>query len=149
MARALASLPLISKAMENGQISYSKVRAVTRVATPNNEEQLLRIALGGTAGQVERLVRAWRKVDRVAEEEQVDYQQKHASLTTYTDEGVIRGRLPAEIGAVFVKALQAASGEVGLRTHRYELGDGNDVEAESRRWRASNVETRVFVIRTN
>ncbi len=138
--------------MENGQISYSKVRAVTRVATPNNEEQLLRIALGGTAGQVERLVRAWRKVDRVAEEEQVDYQQKHASLTTYTDEDgmlVIRGRLPAEIGAVFVKALQAASGEVGLRTHRYELGDGNDVEAESRRWRASNVETRVFVIRTN
>ena len=63
VARALANLPLISESMSKGEISYSKVRAVTRVATPNNEEPLLTIALGGTAGQVERIVRAWRKVD--------------------------------------------------------------------------------------
>ncbi len=134
VARALANLPLISDAMETGQISYSKVRAVTRVATPNNEEQLLRIALGGTAGQVERIVRAWRKVDRVAEKEQVDYQQKHASMTTYTDDDgmlVIRGRLRSEIGAVFVKALNAASDKL------YQ--DDNELPPERRRAQAMQV----------
>ena len=99
VARALENLPLISESMQKGEISYSKVRAVTRVATPNNEEQLLTIALGGTAGQVERLVRAWRKVDLQAEKDHANYQQEHASLTTYVDDDgmvVIKGRLPAE-----------------------------------------------------
>jgi Domain of unknown function (DUF222) len=49
VARALESLPRISESMSKGEISYSKVRAVTRVATPDNEEQLLTVALGGTA----------------------------------------------------------------------------------------------------
>ena len=101
------------------------MRAVTRVATPNNEEQLLTIALGGTAGQVERMVRAWRKVDRIAEEEQVDYQQKHASMTTYTDEDgmlVIRGRLPSEIGAVFVKAPPSGIRQAVPRRQRITAG---------------------------
>ena len=112
VARALANLPLISESMRKGEISYSKVRAVTRVATPNNEEPLLTIALGGTACQVERIVRAWRKVDLQAEKDRANYQQDHASLTTYLDDDgmvVIKGRLPAEVGAVVVKALEAAS----------------------------------------
>ena len=45
--------------MSRGYISYSKVRAVTRVATPENEKELLEIARGGTAGQTERIMRAW------------------------------------------------------------------------------------------
>ena len=51
VARALANLPLvvISESMSKGEISYSKVRAVTRVATPNNEDQLLTIAKKKTA----------------------------------------------------------------------------------------------------
>ena len=104
------------------------MRAVTRVATPNNEKQLLTIALGGTAGQVERIVRSWRKVDRIAEGEQVDYQQTHASMTTHTDDDgmlVIRGRLPAEVGAVFLKALEAASDKL------YQ--DDNELPPERRR----------------
>ena len=112
VARALANLPRISESLSKGEISYSKVRAVTRVATPENEKQLLTIALGGTAGQVERIVRAWRKVDLQAEKAHANYRQKHTSLTTYVDDDgmvVIKGRLPAEVGAVVVKALDAAS----------------------------------------
>ena len=73
---------------------------------------MLTIALGGTACQVERIVRAWRKVDLQAEKDHANYQQDHASLTTYVDDDgmvVIKGRLPAEVGAVVVKALEAAS----------------------------------------
>jgi len=112
VARALKTLPLISASMSKGEISYSKVRAVTRVATPDNEAQLVNIALGATAGQVERVVRAWRKIDLSLEKAHACYQQEQASLSTYVDDDgmtVIKGKLPPEIGAVFTKALEAAS----------------------------------------
>ena len=41
VAHALVDLPLISSAFRQGQISYSKVRAMTRVAAADNEEYLL------------------------------------------------------------------------------------------------------------
>ena len=69
VARALADLPRLSAAMRRGAISYSKVRAITRVATPETEERLLDFARCATAAHVERLVRAWRRVDRIAEAE--------------------------------------------------------------------------------
>ena len=50
--------------MQRGEISYAKVRALTRVATPANEARLLDVAYTGTAAHVERVVRAWRRCDR-------------------------------------------------------------------------------------
>jgi hypothetical protein len=67
VARALAALPRISWCMERGPLSYAKVRALTRVATPENESALLGVAPAGTASQVERFVRASRRVDRASE----------------------------------------------------------------------------------
>ena len=61
VARALGSLPLISGAMKRGELSYSIVRALTRVASPRSEEELMAFALTAPAAQVERLVRAWRR----------------------------------------------------------------------------------------
>ncbi len=111
VTHALEKLPQVSEAMSKGEISYSKVRAVTRVATPDNERQLLTIAHGATAAQVERVVRAWRKIDRQTEKDHAQYQQRARSLQVYTDDDgmvVVRGRLPAEAGAVLMKALEAA-----------------------------------------
>ena len=65
VARALPGLPRISAAMRRGSVSYAKVRAITRVATPETEQRLLDVALSGTASHVERIVRAWRRTDRV------------------------------------------------------------------------------------
>jgi Domain of unknown function (DUF222) len=112
VAHALEKLPDVSEAMRKGEISYSKVRAVTRVATPENESQLLTIAHGGTAVQVERVVRAWRKIDAQAERDHARYQQNERSLRVYTDDDgmvVVRGRLAPEVGAVLLKALEAGS----------------------------------------
>jgi hypothetical protein len=76
VAHALAALPLLSAAMARGEVSFSKVRALTRVATPGNEEELLTFARAGTAAHVEKVVRAWRRVDRLAEQ---DHEQlRHA-----------------------------------------------------------------------
>jgi hypothetical protein len=67
VARALGTLPRLAQALAGGEISYSKVRALTRVATPETEEQLLGVARAGTAVHVERIVRGWRHMDRKAE----------------------------------------------------------------------------------
>jgi hypothetical protein len=111
VSHALEKLPQVSEAMSRGEISYSKVRAITRVATPDNERQLLTIARGATASQVERVVRAWRKIDAQAEKDHARYQQSARSLQVYTDDDgmvVVRGRLSPEAGAVLMKALDAA-----------------------------------------
>lgn len=64
IARALRALPAISVAMARGELSYSKVRAITRVATPANESSLVRLARQGTASHVEEIVRRYRRVCR-------------------------------------------------------------------------------------
>jgi hypothetical protein len=112
VARALAVLPLLSRAMGRGELSYSKVRALTRVATPANEAELLTFAKAGTAAHVEKVVRGWRRVDRV--EEMAHEQLRHAGryLQTFVDEDgmvVVRARLAPEAGAALLAALDAAA----------------------------------------
>ena len=67
VARALGTLPQLSEALGRGELSYAKVRALTRVATPATEARLLAVARAGTAARVEQIVRGWRRVDRRAE----------------------------------------------------------------------------------
>ena len=62
VAKALRDLPLIDAAFEQGGLSYTKVRAMTRIATPDNESFLLQIAEYGTAQQLECLVRKFRSL---------------------------------------------------------------------------------------
>src|SRR2546422_2820211 len=94
-ARALPELPLISAAFARGEVFYSKVRALTRMATPQTEERLLTFARSGTAAHVERLVRAWRRVNRNAENQDAAQRHKSRSFYVYQVDGmfVIRGRL--------------------------------------------------------
>jgi len=65
VARALPALPKILASFRIGKVSFSKVRAMTRVATTKNEEVLLNVALHGTATHVETQVRMYRKVKRI------------------------------------------------------------------------------------
>src|SRR5437762_11650412 len=60
VARALEHLPEIGAGFASGEFSYSKVRAMTRVATRANESVLVSIARHGTASHVEKLVRKYR-----------------------------------------------------------------------------------------
>ena len=55
VARALATLPLLSEALARGELSYAKVRTLTRVATPETEARLLGVGRADTAAHVERL----------------------------------------------------------------------------------------------
>ena len=111
VARALGTLPRLAQALARGELSYAKVRALTRVATPDTEERLLAVGKAGTAEHVERIVRGWRQVDRQAEARQTARRHAGRALHVYQDEDgmvIIRGRLAPEVGAVVMKALDAA-----------------------------------------
>lgn len=135
VARALEGLPDINAAFEVGELSYSKVRAMTRVATDKNEEFLLMIAQFGTAQNVEKLVGVFRTVsqyedfqpddklrERLEEEfkseqsEQIKQAQER-QFSCYQDDDnmwVIRARLPAEEGGLFVKLIAALGDQIAV-----------------------------------
>src|SRR5438445_12663995 len=111
VARALGALPKLAQALARGELSYAKVRALTRAATPLTEERLLAVGRAGTADHVERIVRGWRRVDRKAEARETARRHASRALHVYQDEDgmvVVRGRLAPEVGALLVQALTAA-----------------------------------------
>src|SRR5262249_61059666 len=111
VARALGGLPRLRDALACGELSYSKVRALTRVATPDTEERLLAVGRAGTAEHVEVIVRGWRRMDRQAEVEETTRHHRNRGLHVYPDgDGmvVIRGRVEREVGALLMQALAAA-----------------------------------------
>jgi uncharacterized protein DUF222/HNH endonuclease len=111
VARALGTRPRLAQALARGELSYSKVRALTRVATPETEDRLLAVGRAGTAEHVELIVRGWRRMDRKVEAQETTRRHRNRALHLYPDgDGmvVIRGRLDREVGAVVMQALTAA-----------------------------------------
>ena len=114
VAHALKDLPQISDAFRHGTISFSKVRAMTRVATPENEEYLMMIARHGTATHVERLVKQFRKVKRIEALEQENQRHALRELNWFVDDDgsyVFRARLTPEQGERVARALEVACDE--------------------------------------
>ena len=106
IARALEKLPRVDAAFRDGTVSYSKVRAVTRVATRETEAMLLAIAEESSAASLESLMRTYERTGG-AERKRVSSERRR-SLTWHYEDGmlVINAALPAERGALVVNALQ-------------------------------------------
>ncbi len=117
VAHALEILPRLSTAMARGELSYAKVRALTRIACPATEQVLLSISLHGTAHHVETLVRQFRRVREVEELSREARQYSNRRLTySYDADGsvIIKAQLPAEAGALLLKAIDAALPNIPL-----------------------------------
>lgn len=117
IASALGSFPVISAAFGSGELSFSKVRAITRVATPAIESSLVDLAKYSTADQLRRIISGYRKYGpgSESESEQAERLYNDRSFTWYwDDEGflVIHGRLPAEDAVLLLNALGAYGNEV-------------------------------------
>src|SRR3989442_6131480 len=128
VAHALGTLPRLAQALARGELSYAKVRALTRVATPETEERLLAVGRAGTAEHVERIVRGWRRVDRQAEAREVARQHASRALHVYPDADgtvILRGRLTPELGALLMQALAAA------RETLYQQDRGKEPEGDA------------------
>ena len=101
--------------MACGRLSYSIVRALTRVATPATEARLVAVACCATGAQVERLVRGWRQADRDAQPDAEQVRLARRTLSTRVDDDgmvVLRARLTPEAGAVVLRAVEAALEQV-------------------------------------
>ena len=112
VAHALEELPLTAAAMKSGQLSYTKVRTMTRVATPETEATLLKYAQSTSAARLEWLVRGWKTLSRDGEltAEEVRHRSRTFSVAIDADGMyVVRGRLEPEVGAVLMRAIEAAS----------------------------------------
>jgi Domain of unknown function (DUF222)/HNH endonuclease len=111
VAQALLGLPKIAASMARGELSYSKVRALSRVACAATEAALLMVALHGTAHHVERLVQGYRRAQEAEALGREAQQHTTRSVTYgYAEDGslVLKARLPAVAGAMLIKALDAA-----------------------------------------
>jgi len=128
VAHALEALPKIAECFSRGELSYSKVRAMTRVANPDNQDYLLMIARHGTAWHVEQLVRQYRRVKRLEESAEAERLHDERYLQYFYDEDgslVIEARLPPDSGALLLKALEAAREQISTSN------TAEDVSAET------------------
>ena len=132
VARAIEELPLIRAGFAASELSYSKVRALTRIATRDSEREMVEFAHQTTAAQLELAVRGYKRVQRLE-----DARQAHSARYLryhWDDDGslIISGRLPAEQGAVLMEALHAARHElVAAATPSAAQVAAGDVPAEA------------------
>jgi hypothetical protein len=140
VARALRQLPAISDAFAVGRLSYSQVRAISRVATPADEQDYIGMARHATGNQLERLVRGvqrarklrdQRLADKAATAEGRQPQPPRIRLSHhYNDDGelCLTIKAGAADGAVLLAAIDAArtdlSAERSDTTEQASAGDG-------------------------
>src|SRR5215210_4936852 len=101
VARALRGLPRIEAAFAAGRLSYSKVRALTRIAALDCEAALVEFALSATASQTERFCRQWRRVDEEADDKKARRPGAGLSFEHWFDEDgflTLKIRMPVEAG---------------------------------------------------
>jgi len=127
VARRLSELPLIQGAFARGEISYAKVRALTRVADEESEQELLELARHLTASQLERAVRAYR---RVTNDEANAIQDAAYVGYSWDEDGsfILRARLAPEDGALVLRALGAARDRLQERASSAERGSAEPRE---------------------
>ena len=110
VARALLGIPVIRAEFAAARLSYAKVRALTRIATPATEAGLAELAGPMTGNQLERFARAHRQCSRA---DDAAARVRRRLTWRFEDDGSLAGsfRLPPLAGAVLLKALRAAAGD--------------------------------------
>ena len=126
VARALRDLPVIRGEFGAGRLSYAKVRALTRIATPDTEADLAELAGPMTGNQLERFARAHRRVSTVDDDAA---RIRRRLAWRIEDDGSLAGtfHLPPLAGAVLLKALRAAAGDLE-HPHRSDAEHGPAAE---------------------
>ena len=109
VASVLEGFPLLREVFTSGRLSYSRVRALSRVITPTSERDLVEMALQATAPQLERFVAGVRRAQKLAGPCDREAQREGRGLSLSQDDDgswVLRGRLPAEVGVAVQRALR-------------------------------------------
>ena len=131
VARALRELPVIRGEFGAGRLSYVKVRALTRIATPDTEAGLAELAGPMTGNQLERFARAHRQVSAV---DDAGSRVRRRLAWRFEEDGSLSGtfRLPPLQGAVLLKALRAAVSDSDRPHKEQEARVSAETPAEAR-----------------
>jgi Domain of unknown function (DUF222) len=127
VAHRLAELPLLDEAFRRGELSYSKVRAMTRVASASNEAELLDLARCSTAAQLERICRFCCQARReTGQDPRVIEDERRWVVSRPTEDGMvsIQIRLLPDEAARLMRAIELGAG-------RGSLADGAVAMAET------------------
>jgi hypothetical protein len=140
-AHALRGLPAISEAFGSGRLTYSKVRALTRVANRRNEDLLLAYALKATSAQVEARCRQIRNVTpESVDDARRAWERRSLTILRQPEAGIMRITLevPIDDGELFARAIDRA----------VEAGDGNlGPEFETSGWHAEQADAVIEIAR--
>jgi hypothetical protein len=127
VGEALDELPTIRDAFARGQLSFTKVRALSRVATSATEGRLLELAFSLTASQLDRALRAFRRLqlEEARESHELEYVDYY-----WADDGslILRARLCSEDGVLLVQALEACRERVREQRRQERAEHSDDLE---------------------
>lgn len=124
VARALRELPMVAGAFARGELSYSKVRPLTRVATERTEADLIELARYATAAQLERMLRGYERITR--EKANAAHEERELWWNWDADGSlVISGRVPAEEGTALLRALETARSQIRAEACAEDEQDGS------------------------
>lgn len=133
IARKLDALPLVRAEFAQGVLSYSKVRAMTRVSDRIDEQTLLNLAIIQTASQLERTVRGFRKADGEGRSQQ----RSRRARVYWDDDGmlVFSARLPADEGALVMAAIETFNQEpaTGSAARDLQAADADRMDIDFQR----------------
>lgn len=141
VARVLRTLPRTSVEFAAGRLSFTQIRALTRVATPQDEEVYVSIARHATGGQLERLVRGLRRATKLSEESAARKDgtfvpaAPHVSVR-YEEDGSLRlsVRVSAEDGVVVLAAIEAVRADLDALAGAAESPDSSAEESAPDPW---------------
>ena len=152
VARRLVELPLVTRSFASGALSYSKVRAITRVAEPATEEQLVLLAEHASGAVLERLVRGYRRSAAACLESAEIAHERRYLRWEWAEDGSLRfrGRLPPDDGALLLAALQRAeSGSEGQEDDNMANVAEGEHEDTATRYRNRSADALVTVARAS
>jgi len=160
-AHALREMPAISAAFAEGRLSYSKVRALTRVVEYHDEDALLAYALNVSAEQVEERCREMRNASPERSVAGAWRAWEHRSLSVSRDpaRGMLKitVELPIEDGEVIVNAIERAANEgdaaAGLEfaaARKLErVRDAADAPSGANGWRAQRADALLAIAKAS
>lgn len=111
VARQLVERPLVRAALATGELSYSKVRAITRAADVEGDAELVELARTATASEVERVVRGLRSAASARVDLASGAHARRYLDWCWEDDGSLafRGRLAGEEAVAFVEAIETGA----------------------------------------
>lgn len=122
VAHALAELPAVHAAFARGELSYAKVRALTRIGNPENESLLMNWARYGTAAHLEKLVGGYLRYGETAPAADPGVRRAFTRYEAGDGRVTLRFELPPEEAALVLRALEAAEAELRLLEEEDENG---------------------------